>query len=1812
MSRLRRFVLSSNPCLSIVFTLICLLATATPLLAQTPALVTQPVDNSVRTVLPGNVHPLARPQYDQGEVAPGLVLHRIMLVLKRSDQQETALRSLIENQQYKKSPNYHQWLTPEQFGTQFGPADSDIAAVTNWLQQSGFEVTQVSKGRTVIEFTGTAGQVKQAFGTAIHKYVVNGESHLANVNNPSIPTALAPVILGVNSLHNFFKKGQNVYVGTYSEKTKQLTSPKPQYTFSCGTNCVDYAVTPFDFATIYDLLPLWNATTPVIGSNQTIAIVGRTDINPNDAPAFWQLFGFGQPGLPPVPKLNIITNGADPGFTEDEAEADIDTQWSGAAAPGATIDFVTSESTETDDGVDLSAIYIVDNNLAPVVSDSYGSCEAYENSGFYGVMWEQAAAQGMTVMVAAGDSGSAGCDNPNSPAAQYGLDVNETASTPFNVAVGGTDFNQYEKWTNYWNSTNNAVTQESAKGPIPETTWNDSCTNGILQFLSGGSTNPETNCNNPNFSGFLDVTGGSGGASGEDGLGFGWLKPTWQAGLGVPNDNARDLPDVSLFASNGFLNSFYLICQSDQVGGTCTLDNLLGFGGTSVSSPAFAGIMALVNQLYGPQGVANFVLYNLVSKVPTAFHDVPAGSTNSMPCYTGTPNCTTNTAGDAYGVLTTPASSSVEAWNTTANYDLATGLGSVDASVLVNNWNKATFTPTTTTLTVNSGNPVNVTHGTSVSVTVSVSPSPGSGSDTMAEDVALLTSPGNMGIDWNSLTGGTVTWPTTLLPGGTYKIIAHYGGDKNLGGSYSSPSQSVTVNPESSSVYMPGVVNGVDANGNPTYVNTVVYGTGEGYLYLLRADVLNSQAQYCTTEVEGEIACPTGTINFTDNGGALDGGTFKMNGNGYTEDQGIQLTGAGSPHTLVAAYSGDASYKKSTSPSAVVTVTLAPTLINNVSAPATANPGQQITLGATVSTQSTTTSYGVAPTGAVKFFSNGTLIGTATTTPTAGNINLGIPASLAATLSTSFATAGTYTITATYAGDSNYQAVTTSNSVQVVVAAAASFTLSAAPSSLTVAQGSNGTSTITVTPANGFTGSVTLAASGLPSGVTAAFAPNPTTTTSVLTLTASSSAAIGTATVTVTGTSGSLMATTTISLTVTAPSSFTLSANPTSLSIVQGSMGTSTITVTDVGGFTGSVTLAASGLPSGVTAAFATNPTTSTSVLTLTASASAAVGGPTTVTITGTSGSLMATTTIALTVTAAPNFTLSANPTSLSIAQGAMGTSTITVTSQNGFNSATTLSATGLPNGVTAAFSPNPVTPPANGMVNSTLTLTASATATTGPATVTVTGKSGSLTQTATISLTVTPPPNFTLSAAPSSVTITPGAAGGTSTITVNPTNGFTGSVTLAASGLPSGVTAAFGTNPTTGTSILTLTASGSASAGMSTVTVTGTSGSLTPETTTINLTVTPPPNFTLSASPTSLSIAQGANGTSTITVVPTNGFTGSVMLAASGLPSGVTAAFGTNPATSTSVLTLTASSSATTGTATVTITGTSGSLAPETTTVALTVFGFTVPGTLNPPAAASPGQTTSTTMLISPAGSSTFASNVTFTSSGLPTGATLAFNPTQINAGASGQQTVTITVDTAGPFTGTAGSAQGENDRPRLRSQNQRLWLPLSLPLAGIVVVGLFGQGLPRRYKIVGLCLALVLAGTLVACGTGNSSPPPVTVTVSPSSVSTLYPNESGFPAQTQQFTATVNNSTNQTVTWAVTGGSGNGSISTSGLYTAPATLPTPANVTVTATSTVATSPGSATVNLLTPTPAGTSTVTVTVTEGTVVHTTTFSLTVN
>jgi subtilase family serine protease len=260
---------------------------------SSPSLVTQTVDNARRTTLTGNVHPLARREFDQGEAPADLPLDRMLMILKRSPQQEAALQRLLEDQQDMHSSNYHQWLTPQQFGERFGPVAADIDAVTQWLTSNGLQVSQISRSRLFIEFSGNAAQVKQAFGTPIHSFVINGERHWANAGNPTIPTALAPVVAGVDSLHNFLKQAQHISLGTYSAASRKLLSPSPAYTLLGSTGEPnEYALVPYDFAAIYDLLPLWTATpTAITGAGQIIAIVGRSDINPADAPAFWSFFG---------------------------------------------------------------------------------------------------------------------------------------------------------------------------------------------------------------------------------------------------------------------------------------------------------------------------------------------------------------------------------------------------------------------------------------------------------------------------------------------------------------------------------------------------------------------------------------------------------------------------------------------------------------------------------------------------------------------------------------------------------------------------------------------------------------------------------------------------------------------------------------------------------------------------------------------------------------------------------------------------------------------------------------------------------------------------------------------------------------------------------------------------------------------------------------------------------------------------------------------------------------------------------------------------------------------------------------------------------------------------------------------------------------------------------------------------------------------------------------------------------------------------------------------------------------------------------
>ena len=714
------------------------------------------VNESVLVTLRGNTHPLAQSQFDQGAAPPDLPMARMLLVLKRSDAQESALQALLDAQQDQNSPSYHQWLTPDAFGQQFGPSDQDIQTVAAWLRSHGFQAGGISQGRTVIEFSGTALQVQQAFHTEIHKYAMNGEEHWANASDPRIPAALSPVVEGVNSLHNFPKKPMYRLAGKVSNgrNAGPVQAAGPEFTTNdvslCGGagNC--YFVGPYDFASIYNVLPLWNATPAIDGTGQTIAIVNESNINIQDVRDFRTLFGL--PANDPL----VILNGPDPGIVPGvETEADLDVEWSGAVAKGAAIKLVVSAPTNATGGVDLSAVYAIENNVAPIISESFGECEFFLGSAgnaFQNAIRQQSAAQGITFVTSSGDEGSAECDrssgNPPEPAT-HGLAVSGFASSPFGVAVGGTDFLNFGSTYNlnspspYWASTNDPQHQASALGYVPETTWNDTCTNNVFIFIKAG-TNPEASCNNPQFVNAVDTFAGGGGKSScttSDGVTLsscsgGYAKPSWQVAPGVPTHSARDIPDVSLFASAGVMDSAYILCESDLLPSpqSCSLSSpfntYLGIGGTSASAPAFAGIVALVNQFTGSsgQGNANYVLYKLASSSAQTslscgatsnpatgciFHDVTSG-TITVPCMTARPNCVTSIGSDVYGVLS--------GYSAGAGYDLATGLGSVNAFNLVHNWIQPT-TPSTTTLSLNGGAAVSITHGQGVSFSIAVTPS---------------------------------------------------------------------------------------------------------------------------------------------------------------------------------------------------------------------------------------------------------------------------------------------------------------------------------------------------------------------------------------------------------------------------------------------------------------------------------------------------------------------------------------------------------------------------------------------------------------------------------------------------------------------------------------------------------------------------------------------------------------------------------------------------------------------------------------------------------------------------------------------------------------------------------------------------------------------------------------------------------------------------------------------------------------------------------------------------------------------------------
>ena len=1560
----------------------------------TSLLITQTIDESKLATLEGNTRPEAKAKYDRGRVPDSLPMDHLLLLLKRSPQAERDLKKLIDDLHNPSSPSFHNWLTAAEFGNRFGVAPEDRDAIKTWLRSHGFEVNVDYPSGTLIDFSGTAGQVREAFHTEIHHLESNGVKHIANMRDPQIPAALAPAVEGIVSLHDF--------------RPHPMLQPRPEYTVS-ENGKTNYLVVPGDLATIYNFNPLFSSG--ISGQGQTLVILEDTDVYTTaDWTSFRSVFGLSSytdgsfTQIHPAPPTGT-NNCSDPGaISGSDLEAIVDAEYASAAAPSAAIVLASCANGASSFGGLVALTNLLNENGTPpeIVSLSYGECEAVNgaaSNAAFNSTYQQAVAEGVSVFVAAGDHASATCDQFDLEAI-YGVAISGYASSPYDVAVGGTDFGDTFAGINstYWNS-GNTKTYESAKSYIPEIPWNDSCASQLFAEFNGFSETYGTSgfCNSSKGSNYLDTIGGGGGPSGcatgtpgpshlSGGTCAGWPKPSYQSLLGNPSDGVRDIPDLALFAADGLSLHSYPICFSGPNGVPCTQApvNWQSAGGTSFSSPIMAGIQALVNQKANSrQGNPSFVYYNLASTEYGAtgdkscnstlgnttgsacvFYDVTKGD-NDVPCIE-TVDCYLPSG--SYGVLSTSNSAYQPAFAAAVGWDFPTGIGTVNAYNLVTNW------PVTPTYTL-SANPTALTLPQGAQVTSAIDITPLNGfSGSVSFSASGLPTGVRAAFSPNPSTSATTLTLTASASAavGTYTIaVAGTSGSLtetvNLGLTVTAPPTfALSASPNTLKILQAtqgtSTITITPANGFSGNVNLTASGLPTGVTAAFSPNPATSTSTLTLTAT-ATAATGTTTLTITGTSGSL------------TETTTISLTVAAPPTFTLSASPNSLKVVQGTQGTSTITIT----------------PLNGFNSGVNLAASG-------LPSGVTAAF---------TPNPAATTSNLTLTAS---------ASAATGTATVTITGTSG--SLTETTTISLTIVPPSGFSLSASPNTLTVVQGNQVSSTITITPANGFSGKVSLTASGLPTGVTAAFSPNPATSTSSLTLTASATAATGTSTVTITGTSGSLTDTTTITLTVTPPPTFTLSASPNAVTLIQGSQATSTIAINGANGFNGSVSLTASGLPSGVTAAFSPNPATSTSTLTLTATAKAATGNAT-ITITGTSGSLTATTTISLTVAPPPSFTIAANPATLSVVQGNQVTSTITITPVNGFNSSVTLAASGLPSGVTAAFTPNPATS------TSTLTLTASTTAATGTATVTITGTSGSLTATTTISLSVTPPAGFTLSASPSSLTVFQGSQGA-STITISAGSGFSGSVTLAASGLPSGVTAAFSPNPATSTSTLTLTASATAATGSATITIKGTSGSLT-ETTSISLTIAAPPSFSLSASPNSLTLFEGGQATSAITITPVNGFNSSVALTASGLPKGVTAAFSPDPATSTSTLTLTASKTAKTGTATITITGTSGTLTKTTTlTVKIPVPGFTL--------TASPANVTldlnsaaSSTITVVPSGG--FSGPVTLDSTGLPSGMYITFrpNPTSTTSNVTfeatgsaplGTYTVTIT-GASGKLTG-------------------------------------------------------------------------------------------------------------------------------------------------------------------------------------------------
>ena len=923
---------------------------------QSPARdrITQAIGTSGSTALTGSVHPMARTEFDRGSVDGATQLHGMSLDFTRSAAQEAALTTLLQQQQNPSSPNYHHFLTPATFATQFGMSQSDLSSATAWLKSQGFTIDKIADSANSIRFSGSVAQAQQAFGTQIHKFVVNGQQHYANTSEVVLPSALAAVVGQVGGLHDFKPKPRLV-------RPAAVRSAASHAKFTSGVSGSHF-LAPGDFAVIYDVNALYTAG--YTGAGQTIGIAGQSDIVMADITSFRSAAG-----LPANnPTIFLIPGSADPGIQDasgDVNEADLDLEWSGGVAKAANIVFINSTDALT--SLQYAIQNQVNGQVIPILSNSYGDCEPNYTTAELTMMeaaFKQANAQGQTIIGPAGDNGAADCDYTPATAqypvtsATHGLQVDYPASSVYVTALGGSEFmgdgtaaSPATGADQYWNATGSTDLLTSAISYIPEMAWNDS-----TYDISLGE----------------GLSGGGGGAS------LLWAKPSWQTGVpGIPSDGKRDVPDIVLSASAD--HDAYLVCtqtttenpNKPQYVSSCsngfrladvgynddqTLD---AFGGTSVAAPSFAGILALIEQKVGAShglGNINPNLYTLASNASTyasAFHDITTGN-NIVPCTAGTTNCgSTGTLG--YAAAT--------------GYDLATGLGSVDAAKLAAAFGTVvTQVGTTTAVTTSPTTPV---VGGTVTLTATVTPASGS---TAPTGTVTFTIDGTVGSPI-TITNNTATTTTTFSTGGTHTITAVYSGDTNY---FASTSAADTF-----TVATPGTAASTTTNVTAGATTVALYSS-----VTLTATVSSTTA--------GTVA---GTVTFTNGGATLGSATVNPGASG-TGTATLAVSSAtptlgftAGTDTITATYSGSSLYTAS-SGSIPITVT---------------NPG----IGLAVANMTIpSTSAGASGTSTITLTSTGGYAGTVNLTATAPTLNASYALGATSLALTSNGTAST-TITIT-------------------------------------------------------------------------------------------------------------------------------------------------------------------------------------------------------------------------------------------------------------------------------------------------------------------------------------------------------------------------------------------------------------------------------------------------------------------------------------------------------------------------------------------------------------------------------------------------------------------------------------------------------------------------------------------------------------------------------------------------------------------------------------------------------------------------------